>query len=104
MTSMRTLAAQPPMKEASTRAFIGFVACCTEGSLLKKNGRSLESKKMRRFLKEKRRRPASVSLTLIQSFIQHLVANESVAFHTMEPLSFNEILIFRGRGIQKLTI
>ena len=41
MTSMRTLAAQPPMKEASTRAFIGFVACCTEGSLLKKNGRSL---------------------------------------------------------------
>jgi hypothetical protein len=32
---MRTLAAQPPMKKASTRAFIGFVACCTEGSLLK---------------------------------------------------------------------
>ena len=50
---MRTLAAQPPMKKASTRAFIGFVACCTEGSLLKKNGRSLESKKMRFFLKEK---------------------------------------------------
>ena len=49
MTSMRTLAAQPPMKKASTRAFIGFVACCTEGSLLKKNGRSLESKKMRFF-------------------------------------------------------
>ena len=54
MTSMRTLAAQPPMKKASTRAFIGFVACCTEGSLLKKNGRSLESKKMRFFLKEKK--------------------------------------------------
>ena len=56
MTSMRTLAAQPPMKKASTRAFIGFVACCTEGSLLKKNGRSLESKKMRFFLKEKKGR------------------------------------------------
>ena len=79
MTSMRTLAAQPPMKKASTRAFIGFVACCTEGSLLKKNGRSLESKKMRFFLKEKKR-PASVSLTLIQSFIQHQGANENVAF------------------------
>ena len=43
-----------------------------------------------------------MSLTLIQSFIQHLGANENVAFHIMEPLPFNEILIFRG--IQKLTI
>ena len=53
MTSMRTLAAQPPMKEASTRAFIGFVACSTEGSLLKKR-KKLRIKEDAAFFKEKK--------------------------------------------------
>ena len=35
VTSMRTLATQPPMKKASASAFIRFVAS-TEGSLLKR--------------------------------------------------------------------
>ena len=35
VTSMRTLTTQPPMKETSAGAFIGFVAS-TEGSLIKK--------------------------------------------------------------------
>jgi hypothetical protein len=71
VTSMRTLAAQPPMKEASTRAFIGFVACCSEGSLLKKR-KKLRIKEDVAFFKEKLRKKnwwrASVSLTLIHSF------------------------------------
>ena len=55
MTSMRTLAAQPPMKKASTRAFIGFVACCTEGSLLKKKRKKLRIKEDAVFFKRKKK-------------------------------------------------